>query len=82
MNEKLRENDLAGDRDDGSGSSVTVHCDRCGYREGSEFVNRDVATVIGTHNLLEIKTRRRHIAVHELAAVTMHHSGLGAVSRL
>ena len=30
------------------------------HDHGSEFVNRDVAAVIRTHNLLEIKTRRRH----------------------
>ena len=30
------------------------------HDHGSEFVNRDVAAVIRAHNLLEIKTRRRH----------------------
>lgn len=30
------------------------------HDHGSEFVNRDVAAVIKTHNLLDIKTRPRH----------------------
>jgi transposase InsO family protein len=30
------------------------------HDHGSEFVNRDVAAVIKTHNLIEIKTRPRH----------------------
>lgn len=30
------------------------------HDHGSEFVNRDVAAVIKTHNLIDIKTRPRH----------------------
>ena len=30
------------------------------HDHGSEFVNRDVASVIEAHNLIEIKTRPRH----------------------
>ena len=30
------------------------------HDHGSEFVNRDVAAVIKTHNLIEIKTKPRH----------------------
>jgi transposase InsO family protein len=30
------------------------------HDHGSEFVNRDVAAVIKTHNLIDIKTRARH----------------------
>ena len=30
------------------------------HDHGSEFVNRDVAAVIKTHNLIDIRTRRRH----------------------
>src|ERR1022692_3621332 len=30
------------------------------HDHGSEFVNRDVAAVIKTHNLIDIKTKRRH----------------------
>ena len=30
------------------------------HDHGSEFVNRDVAAVIKTHNLIDIKTKPRH----------------------
>ncbi|MEP7247799.1 MAG: integrase core domain-containing protein, partial [Gammaproteobacteria bacterium] len=32
------------------------------HDHGSEFVNRDVAAVVKTHNLIDIKTRPRHPA--------------------
>jgi transposase InsO family protein len=44
------------------------------HDHGSEFVNRDVAAVIKTHNLIDIKTRARHPESNGIVEQLQRHS--------